>query len=327
MCNSLHSYIKAVCSARLLTSLFGLALLATGRNVALAKEPPTKQFDANRAYNYLIKVCRIGPRISGTRGMVEQQNLIVEHFPKFGAQVRFQSFDVTHPQTGGPVRMNNTIVSWHPNSKRRVLLACHYDTRPFPDRDPDLLKRRDRFIGANDGASGVALFMELAHHMQSLKPTYGVDFVFFDGEELVYGKNDQYCLGSKYFAEQYRTRPPPHRYVYGVVVDMVADKHLNIHKEKNSLKFAPKLTHSIWATARRLKASAFVPGRAKYDVNDDHIPLNKIAHIPTCDLIDFDYPFWHTTRDTPSACSGSSLVQVARVLFQWLSNVPRPVDR
>jgi len=92
--------------------------------------------DSKRAFGYLRKICRIGPRRSGSRGMAKQQKLIADHFDKFDARVRFQPFDVTHPISGRPVRMNNMIVSWHPESKKRILLACHYDTRPYPDRDP-----------------------------------------------------------------------------------------------------------------------------------------------------------------------------------------------
>lgn len=298
----------------------------------IRRDAKSGQPDARRAFGYLVKVCRIGPRISGTQGMAQQQKLIADHFTKFGAQVRFQSFDAAHPQTGTPVRMNNIVVSWHKAAKERVLLACHYDTRPFPDEDP--VNQRGRFIGANDGASGVALFMELAHHMQDLKPTslggltLGVDFVFFDGEELVYNPQDKYFLGSEHFSRQYREKPPAHRYVWGVLVDMIADRKLNIYKERNSLKYAPQLVNSIWSTARKMKVREFIQ-RAKYEIRDDHLPLNDIAGIPTIDIIDFDYgprsrPYWHTMQDVPAKCSGASLVKVARVLLQWLTEVPQP---
>lgn len=281
--------------------------------------------DAKRAFGYLVTICRIGSRVSGSSGMADQQKLVAEHFRQQGAQVAFQKFEVPHPQTGQPVRMNNIIVSWHPEAKERVLLGCHYDTRPFPDQDPDPA-RSGKFIGANDGASGVALFMELAHHMQNLKPTYGVDFVLFDGEELVYARGDKYFLGSEHFAFQYRDHPPAYRYVCGVVVDMIADKNLNILQEQNSLKYAPELTKSIWNTARRLKVKEFV-AKVGYEIQDDHLPLNNIARIPTCDIIDFDYPHWHRSTDIPANCSEASLAKVGSVLLQWLTEVPAPTGR
>lgn len=278
--------------------------------------------DAERAFGYLAKICEIGPRISGSEGMDRQQRQILDHFNKLKAQVKFQSFDAPHPVNRNPVRMNNIIVSWDPESKERVLLACHYDTRPHADRDSNLmLASRGTFLGANDGASGVALFMELGHHLRKIKPTYGVDFVFFDGEELVYGDRDPYFLGSEYFAKEYRDRPPRHRYVCGILVDMIGDKNLQIFQEINSLEYAPEVTQSIFRTAKRLGVREFV-GKARHEVRDDHLALNEIAKIPTCDLIDFDYEHWHTTQDVPANCSGASLAKVGKVLLAWLEEVP-----
>lgn len=275
--------------------------------------------DAGRAYGYLQKICRIGPRPSGSHGMNEQQTLLAEHFTRLGAQINYQTFDAADPLSGKPVRMTNLIVSWHPKMPDRVLLACHYDTRPFPDRD----RRNPRgvFLGANDGASGVALLMELGHHMQDLHVSRGVDFVFFDGEELVYRDQGKFFLGSTYFANQYRDSPPPFRYAGGVLVDMIGDRDLDVFQEKTSLRFAPGVTKSVWATAKSLKIREFHQS-AKHEISDDHLPLNEVAHIPTCDVIDFDYPYWHTAQDVPSKCSGESLVKVGRVLLRWLTLPP-----
>jgi len=293
-----------------------LAILYADRG--MPQSPKTGELSARRAYRYLLKVCRLGPRVSGSKGMAAQQKLISNHFVKLGAAVRFQSFDVRHPTTGRAVRMNNIIVSWNPRARQRVLIACHYDTRPYPDRDRS--NPRGQFLGANDGASGVALLMEMGHQMKHLKTGYGVDFVFFDGEELVYGNVGKYFHGSEHFARDYRDHPPGHRYVYGVLVDMVADKDLNLPMEKNSVKYAPRLTRSIWTTARRLNIKEF-SATIKHELLDDHLPLNRIAKIPTCDIIDFDYPYWHTTEDTPRKCSGKSLVTVGRVLTAWLEGL------
>jgi glutaminyl-peptide cyclotransferase len=276
--------------------------------------PPA--FDAARAYGYLQKICRIGPRPSGSRGMIEQQTLLAEHFSKLGAQVAYQSFDAADPISGEPVRMSNLIVTWHPKMLDRVLLACHYDTRPFPDND----RRNPRgvFIGANDGASGVALLMELGNHMQDLPVSRGVDFVFFDGEELVVQNQGKYFLGSTYFARQYRDTPPGHLYAAGVLLDMVGDRDLDIFPEKTSVRVAPAVTQGVWAAAKSLKIREFHP-TPRHEINDDHIPLNEIAHIPTCDIIDFDYPYWHTAMDVPSRCSGESLAKVGRVMLRWMT--------
>jgi hypothetical protein len=275
--------------------------------------------DAQRAFGYLEKVCRIGKRISGTTGMDKQRQMLIQHFEALGAQVKLQPLRVTHPLNGTPVRLVNMIVSWHPTSRKRVLLACHYDTRPYPDRDR--FRKRGEFLGANDGASGVALLMELGHHIRELKPRYGIDFVFFDAEEFVFSSRDKYFLGSEHFARTYRDQPPMHRYRFGVLVDMIGDKRLTVYQEKNSLKYAPSLTQSLWNSAKRAGVKEFI-AKAKHEVQDDHIPLNTIADIPTCDLIDFDYRYWHTTKDLPRNCSGASLAKVGRVLLRWFNEMP-----
>lgn len=284
------------------------------------------ELDAERAFGYLEQICEIGPRMSGSEGMDRQQQLLSEHFTRLDAKVGFQTFDAPHPRTGRPVRMSNLVVSWHPESKVRVLLCCHYDTRPLPDRDSNPTQASSgKFIGANDGGSGVALFMELGNHLAEIEPTYGVDFVFFDGEEFVWGNpaDEEWFLGSRHFAKRYRDEPPEHKYVYGVLVDMIGDKNLQIFQEVYSLKYASQLTGSIFKTAARLGVKEFV-AKKKHEVRDDHLPLNQIAKIPTCDLIDFDYPHWHTTRDVPSSCSGASLAKVGKVLLAWLQEVPAP---
>lgn len=282
-----------------------------------------------RSFEYLKSVCEIGARQSGSRGMLRQQELIVRHFSQLGAQVRLQPFDAEHPETGGPVRMTNIVVSWHPKTRERVLICCHYDTRPYPDRD--FLRPRGTFIGANDGASGVALLMELGHHMKGVAPSFsnsdsevGVDFVFLDGEEFVFKKNEdlkRYFLGSTHFATAYRKNPPEYRYECGILVDMIGDKNLAIYMEKNSRRFARTVTGSVWGAARRIGVREFI-AREKHEVSDDHLPLNKIAQIPTCDIIDFDYKYWHTTQDVPENCSGKSVATVARVLLKWMTQIP-----
>lgn len=313
------SLLRGLIACLALMTLAAASLLAWGPPAKLPKQAAMPNpLDARRIFKYLTQVCDIGTRPSGSPGMEKQQKLIADHFSKFGCQVKLQPFDAPHPLTGLPVRMNNILISWHPESKERVLLCAHYDTRPFPDREVSPAARRGVFIGANDGASGVALFMELAHQMEKIKPTYGVDFVLFDGEELVFGAQGAYFLGAKHFARHYRDEPPAHRYKYGILVDMIADKDLRLYFEKNSLAYAPELAQSVWATARRLKIDEFIP-QVKHEVQDDHLPLNDIAGIPTIDLIDFDYPFWHTRKDIPANCSGDSIAKVGHVLLEWMA--------
>ncbi len=278
-------------------------------------------FNGARAYEYLKQLCDIGPRPSGSPGMARQQELLEEHFRKLGGEVHFQRFQYRHPVDGSAVPIANLIVHWHPDRKERILLCAHYDTLPYPLLDP--VNPKGRFIGANDGASGTALLMEMAHVIPKLDTRYGIDFVLFDAEEFIFRQNDRYFVGSEYFARQYIAEPPPYRYRWGVLVDMIGDADLQIYQERYSMSWPQtrQLVEQIWSTARRLGVREFIP-RPKHAVRDDHIPLNLIAGIPTCNIIDFDYPPWHTEADTPDKCSPLSLAKVGWVLWEWLNTVP-----
>lgn len=278
-------------------------------------------FDGRRALEYLKQICAIGPRPSGSAAMTRQQELLAEHFRKLGAVVEFQRFTVPDPRNGRRVPMANLIVRWAPDKKDRILLCTHYDTLPFP-----MLDRRNpqgRFLGANDGGSGVAILMELGSEMPKLDLRYGVDFVFFDAEEYVFSHYDRFFLGSEYFARDYRDNPPAWRYRWGVLLDMIGDRDLQIFQERNSVwwRDTRPLVADIWATAARLGVREFIP-RPKHEVNDDHLPLHNIAGIPTCNIIDFDYPVWHTTEDTLERCSALSLAKVGWVVREWLKTAP-----
>lgn len=299
-----------------------LFLIFLTGSVSIANEPA--QFSGTRAMEYLEAICELGPRPSGSEGMEKQRELLIRHFQKAGATVFRQAFRSRDGRDGDWVRMENLIVSWHPERNDRVLLGAHYDTRPYPDRD-----RRDPrgiFLGANDGASGVAVLMELADSVAELKGTVGVDFVLFDAEEYVFEeKRDSYCLGSLFFARQYASSRKAgtisYAYRCGVILDMVGDRNLTIWQEQQSVDWhdTRPVVESIWATAKQLQIQEFVP-RPKYLINDDHVPLRMTGGIPTCDIIDFDYPHWHTTQDIPENCSAHSLGLVGRVILSWLQN-------
>jgi glutaminyl-peptide cyclotransferase len=325
---------------RLGIAIGGLVVLA---GVALAFWPdlrtsmadsPSSLFpakiDGQRAYGYLQEICKIGPRIAGTEANTRQRLMVAKHFKAKGATVREQPFNGHDPVSGQPVAMVNLIGSWYPDRLDRVLLGVHYDTRPHPDEDPDPVKRQGPFIGANDGASGVALLMEIANHLEDSKTPWGVDLVLFDGEELVYGggqdQTGEYFLGSKAFAKAYsqsrRSKAKDvAKYSVAFVLDMIGDKDLAIDQEPHSLNFAPRIVRDVWSVAKALEIKQFRDrtGRA---VLDDHLPLNE-ANIPAIDIIDFDYPHWHTAQDLPENCSAASLEAVGKVVTAWL-NKPKP---
>ncbi len=278
--------------------------------------------DGAQAYEYLKQICALGPRLPGSAAMRQQQEMLKKHFEALGGQVSLQEFQARNPLGGDPVPMANLIVQWHPERKERILLCTHYDTRPQADRDPNpaLRQREGVFLGANDGGSGTALLMELGRLMPQLSGDVGVDFVFLDGEEFVYNeRRDPYFLGSTWFARQYAQHPPDYRYRWGVLLDMIGDADLQIFQEQHSVAWRDTrpLVEQIWGTAARLGVYEFIP-RVKHEVQDDHLPLRNIGRIPTCDIIDFDFPQWHTLADTPRSCSPESLAKVGWVVYEWL---------
>jgi hypothetical protein len=282
--------------------------------------PEPAAFDADRAMGYLKAVCAIGPRISGSEGMTKQQDLLKKHFDDLGARVELQKFTGRQLSREEPVEMANLIASWYPERQRRVILCSHYDTRPIADQEPNPRRWHDPFVSANDGGSGVALLMELAHAMKDLKTEVGVDFVFFDGEEYVFEpRRDRYFLGSDYFAAQYRKRKGKPEYVAAVLLDMIGGKEPHFPVETNSWFQAAPLVKELWTTAQQLHCPAFAFQEGP-TVEDDHVALNR-GGIPAIDIIDFSYKHWHRLSDTPDNCSGDSLAQVARVLSVWLQRV------
>jgi hypothetical protein len=284
--------------------------------------------DGQRAYKYLKEICASGPHPAGSEANAKQRAAIAKHFNKLGAKVREQAFTGLDPRSGDRVDMVNVIASWNPDRRQRIVIGAHYDTRPFPDEDPDPAKRRLPFLGANDPASGMAVLMEVAHHLEKLPTSWGVDLVLFDGEELVYGSGQnhegEYFLGSKEFAHQYAdavdARKIPYRYAAGLVLDLIGGANLRIDQEQNSVNLAQGLVREVWGVAKQINAPAF-RSRVGRAVLDDHLPLND-AGIPAIDLIDFEYPYWHTSQDLPDKCSAASLEQVGRVVTAWLT-MPR----
>lgn len=284
-----------------------------------ASSRPTKlaEFDGERAYEYLVEQCKLGPRISGSDANRALRDRMAEHFTNAGARVTRQAFQARHPVSGSAVEMENIVAAFHPERSRRVVIGAHFDTRPHADKETNPRRKTATFLGANDGASGVAVLMELANLLGNLKTTLGVDLVAFDGEELIYDDKGDYFLGSREFAEEYRKAGGQARYVAGFVLDMVGGDPLAIYPDREGYQQNPHLVEEIWEVANRLKASGFKTGRKFYDVSDDHIPLIE-AGIPAIDIIDFSYKHWHLASDTADKCSAASLAQVGGVMAEWL---------
>ena len=298
----------------------GFALLITCLAIIGCSSPPkisavtrpSFSFDGDKSYELLKKQVSIGPRVPGTSSHTETLNFIETELKKYVNRVELQSF--SHLYKGRQYTLTNIIGFTDPSAKRQILLCAHWDTRPTAENDFDLSKRKQPIDGANDGASGVAVLLELARVLKEKSPKVGVIFVFFDGEDLGdYPKN--MLLGSKYYAK-HMLEPRPEK---GILVDMVGSVNLLMTREINSIQAAPDLVDKIYSVANRLGYAKVFPVDAIPDeIDDDHVPMIK-AGVPTIDLIDFNYPYWHTTRDTVDKCSARSLKVVGSVLEIYLS--------
>jgi len=283
------------------------------------------KFDGERSIKYLKQVCDIGPRISGSDGMKKQIELLTKHFEDLGGKVEKQEFQGRQKSKRDPVAMTNLIVSWFPERKTRILLSCHYDTRPFADQEGDRMKWGKPFVSANDGGSGIALLMELAHHMKELPGTVGVDFVFFDGEEYVFtgpDGNDDYFLGSKHFAALFakNSKQSGIKYSAAVNYDMVGHDGASLRVEGHSWESASHIVLEIWKLAEAMQAKSFKFTRGfqrSLFVSDDHVSLQNVG-IPAIDIIDFDYEHWHKLTDTPDRCTAKQMAEVGNVTLAWL---------
>lgn len=285
--------------------------------------------DGERAHKYVKQLCDLGPRVSATDGMAKQQALIVKHFEGLGGKVTKQEFQGRQRSARNPVPMTNLVVSYFPDRKKRVIFCTHYDTRPAAHEEPDVKSWAKPFVSANDGASGVALLMELAHHMKDFPTDVGVDLVFFDGEEYILDlgvpgirEGDKYFLGSEHFAADYDANKVklPYRYSAAILLDLFAADGARLAVEGYSWQAAPDLVKEVWRAAAAVGAKSFKNEkgfRRSDSILDDHIALLQIG-VPAIDVIDFDYPHWHRLTDTPDKVSPKQLAEVGTVLLAWL---------
>jgi Zn-dependent M28 family amino/carboxypeptidase len=215
--------------------------------------------------------------------------------------------------------LTNIVGQFNVKQKDRILLCAHWDSRPFADRDPNPANRNTPILGANDGASGVAVLLEIARQIRLQRVNIGVDIVLFDGED--YGREsvlDDYLIGSKYYAK-HLDDPKPR---FAVLLDMIGNRELHIPIESNSWRYSKPIVDKIIAAAQRQHV-ARIENRPSAPVMDDHVPLLE-AGIPAVDLIDMDYAYWHTLQDTPDNCSPYSLGDVGRTLLDMLRHEQVP---
>ncbi len=274
-------------------------------------------FNGKKAFSYLLHQTDMGPRNPGGPGHKICFEWLVQRGEKWADTVVVQEFTGFDPLGEDEIPMMNILYRFKPGLEERVMISAHWDTRPRADYDRE--RPHEPIIGANDGASGVAVLVHLAERLHEFPPSTGVDLAFWDGEDL--GRPDhpeEFCQGSRYYSQN-KIYPVPKK---GIVIDMIGDAELTIYYELYSLKFASHLVREVWEIARkRGYADVFIPRQGPM-VYDDHVPLSE-SGIPTINIIDFQYPgmwtnYWHTHEDTPDKCSPESLEIIGNVLIHWL---------
>jgi len=275
------------------------------------------EFSGERAFSDLLHQTGLGPRPPGSRAHELTVDYIETTLRDLGLEVEKQEFNFTDHE-GTSFNMTNVIGITGWRGSRLVILGAHFDTRPRADQETDPAKRHQPILGANDGASGVAVLLELARVLRHESLLVEVRLVFYDGED--YGLTlDEYFIGSRHHAEGL-TEEEMRRLVGVIVVDMVGDKDLEIFREGYSQSSAPELVDLIWSTARKLGYGQHFPDSVRYTIDDDHVPYIERG-LPAVNVIDFDYPYWHTLQDTPDKVSARSLEVVGRVLHSVLKEI------
>ena len=278
---------------------------ATNAKVGTAREA-NAAFSEQRAFAILEKQCEFGPRPPESAAHRETQNYLFTELQKYANHAALQPLE--HKVGTQTLHLNNILAEFGSSSGETLLLAAHWDTRPIADHDPKPENRETPILGANDGASGVAVLLELARVFKAHPPPRRVVIVLFDGED--YGRTaDDMFIGSRFFARNLGKWKPD----YGILLDMVGDKELTLPIETYSWNANRAFTAAIWNRAAALGLTPFQQ-RLGPAIMDDHVPLINVG-IPMVNIIDFDYPYWHTIEDTVDKCSPKSLEVVATLVI------------
>ena len=285
-------------------------------------------FNADSAYTFISHQVAFGPRIPNTTSHQKAQEYYAQQFKKFGASVFVQEFEASTFDRKR-LRLKNIIASFNPDKQKRVLLAAHWDTRPFADKDP--AKKDEPSDGADDGGSGVGVLLEIARQVGRQLPDAGVDIIFFDGEDWGEKENQAnkipppeslnswWCLGSQYWSKH--KHKPNYSAYYGILLDMVGAKGARFYREGTSLEYAPKIVEKVWNTAEQLGYSNYFIKQNENGVTDDHLFVNQIANIPMIDIINSKPGIGfgehhHTQKDNMSIIDKKVLKSVGQTLLE-----------
>jgi glutaminyl-peptide cyclotransferase len=277
---------------------------------------PPKEFDGSAAFGYLRTQVAFGPRVPGTDGHQRMATWLEQALRERADTVVVQAWDhVT--MRGDTLPMRNFVARFKPGAPERVLYLAHWDTRPVSD-GPNSTRTSVPVPGANDGASGVAVLLGVADALRKTAPEIGVDLLFVDGED--YGdfskQPNDVLIGARWYTAHQVSGPLPR---FAVLFDLVADADLQLYQEGNSLTGAPQIVDKVWDVARRLSYQQYFrsDSAGRHTLTDDHVELQR-AGIRAIDVVDFDYPAWHTPEDDLSKVSAASLQIVGDVAMALL---------
>ena len=295
-------------------------------------EQPTRvvnvpKFNSDSAYFFVEKQVKFGPRVPNSMAHREAGDYFIDMFKRQGAVVTVQEFEAT-TFDGHRLKLRNLIASFGPEKQKRILLAAHWDTRPFADKDS--AKKDAPFDGANDGASGVGVLLEMARHLGENPASAGVDIILFDGEDWGEKENGSrqdlppdldswWCLGSQYWAKH--KHKPNYSAYYGILLDMVGAKGSRFFREGTSLEYAPKIVDKVWNTAERLGFSSYFVKQNQSSIIDDHLYINEKAKIPMIDIVHYQPgvgyfgDYHHSQKDNLGIISKETLDIVGDVLM------------
>lgn len=284
-------------------------------------------FNGDSAYDFVKTQLAFGPRVPNTPAHAKCAAYLTGVLKRFTPEVIVQK-GVVYAYDKTPLKFQNLIASWNPESPNRVLLCAHWDSRPYADHDPDPKNHLKPVDGANDGASGVGVLLEVARQLSLRSPTIGVDIVLFDAEDYgppqdhqLSGSSDEYWgLGSQFWAKN------PHKAgynaKYAILLDMVGAKDATFLMEGISMQYASDIVKLVWNTANRIGYSSYFLYEKGGYITDDHVPINTILNIPAIDVIHLDrnsstgfYPYWHTTKDNLEAIDKTTLKVVGQTLL------------
>ncbi len=288
-------------------------------------------FNADSAYSFMQTQVFFGPRVPNTPAHVACGDYFVTQLKKYGAQVVEQKVDLQN-YAGLTLKSRNIIASFRPENQNRILVCAHWDTRPYADRDADPGNWRKPIDGANDGASGCGVLLELARQIQLQQPQVGVDLVFFDAEdwgapafERSLVSESGYCLGSEYWSRH--PHIPNYRAKYGILLDMVGAPGAVFYKEKFSVHYAAQVVDKIWETAQALGYTNYFISQTGGSIEDDHVQVVKNLQIPCADIIHYDPntatgfgSYWHTLNDNMDHVSKETLLAVGQTVLSIIYN-------